>query len=42
MKLSHYLDRLDILGARPAQEYVGTRLENPAMVLEERVQDFAR
>ena len=37
MKLSDFLATLDFISTRKSSEYVGTKLHNPAMVLEENI-----
>ncbi|XP_045215953.2 uncharacterized protein LOC123566140 [Mercenaria mercenaria] len=42
MCLSEFLHSLDFLGARKSGDYVGTKLDNPAMILEEHIPTWTR
>jgi len=40
--LSMYLKTLDFASAKPSAEYIGTKIDNPAMVLEENTAKWTR
>lgn len=42
MCLSEFLHGLDFIGAKKSGEYVGTKVDNPAMILEENVAPWTR
>lgn len=42
MCLSEFLHGLDFIGAKKSGDYVGTKVDNPAMILEENIVPWTR